>query len=342
MSGDERRVGRVLRTLGRAANRVTGKLGLVTVETSYLAELRATVERLSLTVQPQPTAVTPSPASPPDLSGSIVDTRLISRLTDEYRSHPLARLTGLWDDRHAAAIPLTNFRGDSHFVWQRAAGEVNYLVTLLYVRSHDPHKLLDLIGEDGAYGAECLEFEGSLFSRDLLDSANEINFLLDELPLQHMGPLRIVDVGAGYGRLAHRLATVVPEAELFCVDGIAVSTAVCDAYIRCRGLTSRINVVPLTRLESIPTPVLLATNVHSFSEMSFEAVAWWLDWLVDIGVQYLFLVPNFPGPALNDGRSLLGLLTSRGFEVWRTRDKYDDGLMEKYGLFPGVYYLLRR
>ena len=91
----------------------------------------------------------------------------------------------------------------------------------------------------------------------------------------------MIDVGAGYGRLAHRLATVLPDAEVYCTDGIAVSTAICDADIRYRGLADRVTVVPLTRLDSIPTPIRVASNVRSFSEMSYEAVAWWLDWLVD-------------------------------------------------------------
>jgi Methyltransferase small domain len=273
----------------------------------------------------------------------IVDTNWLRVLSPEYQLHPLAQLGGVWDPTYTTELPLTNFRGDNHFIWQRRMyAEPHYLATILYAKSHDHHGVLELIDEDGSFGAEVLEFEGRLYSRDLLDSVNEINFLLDHLPMRDLHPLRIVDVGAGYGRLAHRLATVAVESEIYCVDGIAVSTAICDAYIRFRELASRVKVVPLTSLESIRKPVSLATNVHSFSEMSYEAVEWWLDWLVDAGVQFLFIVPNGPELLLNNGRSFDDLLEARGFTLWKTRHKYDDPLMDRYGLYPGVYHLFRR
>jgi hypothetical protein len=53
-------------------------------------------------------------------------------------------------------------------------------------------------------------------------------------------------------------------------------------------------------------------------------------------------VPNLPGPSLVDGRSFADLLEARRFELWTTRPKYDDPLVDRYALYPGVYYLFRR
>jgi len=326
---------RLRRAVVHSVNGLARRFGVSVVRTSLLDELasaRAGAE------PPRPRSWAHRGAAP-----MIVDTEWLRQLTVEYRAHSLARLGGYWDSEYTSELDLSDFRGDNHYVWQRRQfGEVNYLTTILYARSHDEHGVLDRIDEDGAFGAQSLELEGRLYSRDLVESANELNFLLDHLPLGDLRPLRLVDVGAGYGRLAHRLATVVPDAEIYCTDGIAVSTAICDAYLRYRNLTDRVTVVPLTRLDSIATPIRVATNVHSFSEMSYEAVAWWLDWLVDAGVQWLFVVPNLPGPSLVDGRSFRDLLEARGFELAATRPKYDDPLVDRYALYPGVYYLYRR
>jgi hypothetical protein len=326
---------RLRRAAVRSVNGLARRLGVSVVRTSLLDELASTPAG----AEPHQ----PSSWAPPGAAPMIVDTEWLRELSGEYRAHPVTQLGGYWDSEYTSELDLTDFRGDNHYVWQRREfGEVNYLTTILYARSHDGHAVLDRIHEDAAFGAQSLELEGRLYSRDLVESANELNFLLDHLPVADLRPLRLVDVGAGYGRLAHRLATVVPDAEIYCTDGIAVSTAICDAYIRYRNLADRVTVVPLTRLDSIATPIPVAMNVHSFSEMSYEAVAWWLDWLVDAGVQWLFVVPNLPGPALVDGRSFRDLLDVRRFELAATRPKYDDPLVDRYALYPGVYYLYRR
>jgi Methyltransferase small domain len=326
---------RLRRSALRGINRVSRKVGVSVVRASFLDQLASARDASERT--PAESWVHRGAAE------MIVDTDWLRELDAQYRDHRLAQLGGYWDSEYTSELVLNEFRGDNHYVWQRRQyGEEDYLATILYARSHDPHGVLAQIDEDGAFGAQCLELEGRLYSRDLVESANEINFLVDHLPTESLQPLRMVDVGAGYGRLAHRLATVFPDAEIYCTDGIAVSTAICDAYVRYRGLADRVTVVPLTRLDSIPTPIRVASNVHSFSEMSYEAVAWWLDWLVDAGVEWLFVVPNLPGPGLADGRSFEDLLTARGFELSTTRPKYADPLVDRYALYPGVYYLYRR
>jgi len=335
----------------RGLNRVTAAFGISILRTRSLDQLRS---------QPSPGPLA-SPAvdeggawlqAPdgwlePSTSPMIVDVAWLRALTREYASHPvssLRRLGGIWDDAFTTDIELSAFRGDTPYVWQRRTYETsNYLATISYTTARDPNGVLGVADEDGAFGAEVLLLAGVRYSRDLLDSVSEINFLLEHLPADCREPLRLVDVGAGYGRLAHRLAAVAPDCEIYCVDGVPLSTAICDAYLRYRGVGSRARVVPLTELDRVPTPIRVASNLWSFSEMSYEAVAWWLDWLVHAGVEFLFLVPNLPGFALvSDGRTYLDLLASRGFRPWVSRPKYEDPVAERYAIYPATYHLFRR
>ncbi len=339
------RTERLVQGAMRGVNRATRTVGLSVLRSSSLERFRTAHDAVGADAATGP----PGGLQPPDgwarreESPSIVDPRRLHELEQAYQQHPVTRLGGHWDTDHTRGVSLSAFRGDNAFVWQRRLYDTqNYLATIVYLRAHDDHGLLDLLDEDGAFGAEVLTVSGRRYSRDLLDSVNEISFLLDELPSEALTPLRLVDVGAGYGRLAHRLAAARPDSELYCVDGIAVSTAVCDAYLRYRGLESRVAVVPLTQLDAVPMTVSVATNIHSFSEMSYEAVDWWLGWLAQLGVEFLFLVPNSADPALIDGRSFRDRLDAHGFQQWKKRRKYTDPVVDEYGVYPGTYYLFRR
>ena len=255
----------VLRHVGaKSAGRVANGLGYTLVSSPHLRTLQDSLESVGLS-DSKDNLFRQSETE------CIVDAAQVRELDAKYRAHPLTRLGGLWTETHASYVSLSDFRGDNPFVWQGGSfGDLQYLVTIQHVLAHDRYDLLDTLDEDAAFGATVLEFEGKLYSKDLLDSACEITFLLDHIPLDDLNGSRIVDVGAGYGRLAHRLAVLLPKAQIFCVDGIAVSTATCDAYIRFRQLQSQVTTVPLTELDSVSGPALLATNVHSFSEMSLS------------------------------------------------------------------------
>jgi hypothetical protein len=41
-----------------------------------------------------------------------------------------------------------------------------------------------------------------------------------------------------------------------------------------------------------PGSIDLAINVHSFSEMGYDAIHAWIDWLVELEVPRLFIIPN--------------------------------------------------
>jgi putative sugar O-methyltransferase len=128
-------------------------------------------------------------------------------------------------------------------------------------------------------------------SRDLLDSINEIYFLLRRAPLLSGEDVSVLDIGAGYGRLAHRMLTAVPNiTRYYCVDAVPESTFLCDWYLRYRGLADRATVVPLDMLDRLgERRIDLAVNVRSFTEMSYPPIAAWIGLIAELGIGTLMI-----------------------------------------------------
>ena len=159
-------------------------------------------------------------------------------------------------------------------------------------------------------------------SRDLLDSINEIYFLLRRAPLLSGEDVSVLDIGAGYGRLAHRMLTAVPNiTRYYCVDAVPESTFLCDWYLRYRGLADRATVVPLDMLDRLgERRIDLAVNVRSFTEMSYPPIATWIGLIAELGIGTLMIVPNEGNVFCSrerDGRrrSCFELLKSHGFKL---------------------------
>jgi 2-polyprenyl-3-methyl-5-hydroxy-6-metoxy-1,4-benzoquinol methylase len=278
-----------------------------------------------------------------------IDRAELEQLWSDYRRHPLNRDSGrIWNQEAAFRetildVDLTDVRADNAYVYQnRHSGAVKYLVSAQWVQSADRHGLLAVLDEDGAFGAVCIRLGGRLWSRDLMDSALEIGFLLDNLPTGHLDDATVLDIGAGYGRLAHRLVTAVDGVRVLCADGVAHSTVLSRAYTEHRGLGERVRVLTLDEVDHLDEHIDLVTNIHSFSEMPLSAVRWWLDRVAEHQVEYLFVVPNRLGPALNDGTDMMSLLDERGYDLAVQRPKYDDPLVAKHALAPAHYYLFQR
>ncbi len=127
------------------------------------------------------------------------------------------------------------FRGDNAFIWQVRGLRFNPLVYALcyyHFAASDKARLLDRLVEDDLFGVHLFDLDNRLVLRDLLDSAGEIAFLQRHLEL---GPdaATILDIGAGYGRLALRLEQAFGErVRIFATDAFAPSTFVCDYYLR--------------------------------------------------------------------------------------------------------------
>lgn len=235
-----------------------------------------------------------------------------------------------------AFLDLRFFRGETLITWHyRETPEVTerkYARLHDYVAAQDRLGLLERLGEDGAFGCWTYSFEGRTVSRDLLESVNEINFLERSLRLSAREHLGVLDIGAGYGRLGHRMAAAIANlTDYCCVDAIPEATFVCEYYLGYRGVSPPARVVDLDRVRSELTPGSfdLAVNVHGFSEFTYAAIEWWLELLARLRVPNLLIVPNEPTELLSlerDGsrRDFAGLLEVSGYDLVACERVFDD------------------
>lgn len=258
---------------------------------------------------------------------------------------------------------LRYFRGETAYIWHyyRAGGRIEphrllrlrFYTYAKYVSAIDTHNLLgNVLTEDGAFGCHNFDYPNfnTPISRDLLDSVNEIHFLDRHWNLLSRDDTRIIDIGAGYGRLAHRILTAAPNvSQYWCTDAIPRSTFLCEYYLRHRRLLEdqggAAHIVPLDKISESPPrgQVDLAINVHSFSEMCYAAVETWANWLVELGVSHLFVVPNEEDMLTREDNgeriSYLPALESAGFRIAAKENMIQDAdVRELYGV--NDYYLL--
>jgi SAM-dependent methyltransferase len=232
----------------------------------------------------------------------------------------------MWSREYiASGIDPASFRADNVYVWQRFHGNDAYERSYRWLADHEGD-LLACCSEDGAFGAHCVPIDGRLISRDLLDSVAELGFLRSEFG--DLSSLSFLDIGAGYGRLAHRASEVAPGAGYICCDGIPESTVLSEFYLAHRRVGT-VNVVPLNDIASrlSSTRIDVALNIHSFPECPGPAIEWWLRLLADHEIRYLFIVPNEVGLLRStDGArlELTPLLNRFGYRLEAMRLKYRD------------------
>ena len=265
-------------------------------------------------------------------------------LAKRYKDLGIEHIDGVWNRQHLKNFDVARFRADSIYVWQtRQFQEINYYLTYLYILEIDKLGLLGRLQELGDYGVETFSFENGKVSRDLMDSVIEINYLNDVLSLSNQQDLQILDIGAGYGRFAHRILESFPESNVTCIDAIPLSTCISRIYLGSFIQSKRATVHDLESLNEVkPKEFNLAVNIHSFSEMSLKSVKFWINFLVKNEVEFLFVVPNGPELALNDGTNFGLLLQQAGFEILDRREKYHFGEYSKFAIYPSTYYLLQK
>jgi len=244
-----------------------------------------------------------------------------------------------------AGVDLTRFRASSSYVWNyygmadAETERLKYFVFQQSVRSNDAAGLLGKLTEDGAFGCPTFEFDGAApVSRDLLDSVAEINFLQSHLGVLDRADVRVLDIGAGYGRMAHRLLEANPQMTGYtCVDAVPESTFLCEFYLDFRGLADRADVIPLDEVDQrLDGRFDVALNIHSFSECTYDAVEWWLQRVRKLDIPYLMIVPNPDERFESDSdrfissqpdgskRNYLPLLTELGYEQVARESLVDD------------------
>jgi putative sugar O-methyltransferase len=269
----------------------------------------------------------------------------ISALQKRYAGHPAANHSAWSDLRLAEQIALRWFRGESQYLYQtRGTTEASYALAAQYVEHHGRLQLLDRLVEDGAFGANTFAIDGRIISRDLLDSILEIEALADWLGTDRLAKSRILDIGAGYGRLAHRLCEAFSDLSVVATDAVPVSTFLCGYYLGFRAC-DRSQVVPLDVSEAAMGEggFDVATNVHSFGEAPLASVRWWLERCEAGGVPRLLLVHGSEELyALESDLSrtpLDPLLERTGYRCVERRPKYAQSeATQRLGVFPAWYY----
>jgi hypothetical protein len=333
----------VKRSIKSCLNHVLGRYGAEIVPSNILYEW----QRVPVKMPGFNTCTLPEDAArylKPD------NPRLIE-LQQRYRAFDSDVTTPLvWTDRHVRPEDIAYFRGDNAWVWQvrgKNANVLAYAVSLYYLKSMDHLGLLDKLAEDDSFGNFTFTMAGRQVSRDLLDSITEIYFLDRRLGIASRADLRVLDIGAGYGRLAHRMVSALPGIERFlCTDAMAVSTFVSEYYLRFRGVQKAL-VIPLDEIDNTLRDhrVDLAINIHSFSECRTEAIEWWARLLSKHRVKNLMIAPNGEGESLerlltNDGHDFLPLLECYGYRTVLKEPKFSDPVVQEYGLLPTWYHLL--
>lgn len=254
-------------------------------------------------------------------------------------------------------IPLTSFRGDPGFLWQHRDYNfpVNYLLTYYYLLAEGKASLLQRLSEDDLFGVYSVTVSDDLITsdfitRDRLDSASEISFLDSVLGIGAQQRLRFLDIGSGYGRLAHRLVQAFDNVSVYCVDAIAEASFLCEYYLNFRNVSGRAEMIPMVEIEGRlkDLDIDVALNVHSFSECSPAAVIWWVELLRKYSIRYLMLVPNpntydrsrvsvrdFEGKV----RDLVTILKERGYRMVAMKPKYQQPELQRFGITPTHYFL---
>ena len=256
-----------------------------------------------------------------------------------------------WTDAYVGARDLAYFRGDNAYLWQVRSGAyttngnynvVGHLVATYYVKSVDRHNLLDQLTEDDAFGNFIFEVADRIISRDLLDSIIEIDFLDRHLSLMSRTHFTMLDIGAGYGRLAHRISTAVAGLRQYiCTDAIAYSTFISEFYLRYRNVVEKTRVVALDEVDAslANEDIDIAVNICSFPECRVDAIEWWISRLARWRIKYLVISCISDRLQTNDRKELLPILKRHRYRLAVLEPKYRDNLVQKYGIAPCYYSL---
>jgi hypothetical protein len=269
----------------------------------------------------------------------------------------IIRKSPVWRPGYIAPEDLLYFRGDNGYVFQFRDKNTpeKYVLTYFYLKTIDTLGLLDVLSEDGDYGVFTFptgdtDRDGNkrFVSRDLLDSVCELLFLERALQISQLEGLKVLDIGAGYGRLAYRTVTALSNIDTyFCIDAIPESTFISSYYLSRKG-AARTRVVTFDDQQDLVAGTIdLAVNIHSFSECSIEAVDYWVSRCAELAVEYLFIIPNMSAHGektvrMIDGTDFTPLLAQYGYRLYLAEPKYRNPEVQKYGVSPKWYYLFRR
>ncbi len=240
-----------------------------------------------------------------------------------------------WQETVKAALP--KFAANPIFVEQNSVPEERFrelAEKVILMEPYDP----DGMTRDAEFGARVVDTCLGPVTRMWLESMVEIDFILRHLPEQSKFT-RVLDIGAGYGRLAVPMTNVFSQ--VACVDAVPISTEVCRRYCS-QFAPFKVNVFSIGEFERDYRDLNfdLATNIHSFNECKLSQIENWLKALEVMQVPYLFTVSHGqmdhnPEPSYrsygDDHPSFRPLLEAR----------YDLIAEESLGLSPSPHALWR-
>jgi len=258
-----------------------------------------------------------------------------------------------WNAEYVKSDDIKFFRGDNAYVWQVRGVNMNiltYALTTYYLKSIDKYNLLNKLTEDKLFGIHSFEIDNKIITRDLLDSISEIYFLEDKLNISNFDNLKILDIGSGYGRLAHRVYEALPNlSNYLCTDAVAYSSFISEFYIKYRKLSDKVEVVLLDEIEDKLTNLKpdIAVNIHSFAECKVDAIKWWINLIMKNEVKYLMIVANAykeNGKVIlptNEKKDFFQIIQDNNYKLISFEPKYNDPILNKYGLNPTNHLLFK-
>jgi hypothetical protein len=132
------------------------------------------------------------------------DNPRLRELREAYAALDLPVLSpSRWNEEAIGSfLDLRWFRGETLIYWHYRElpriSALKYFVFVRYVQDRDSRGLLRKLEEDGSFGCWTFSYPGyGRFSRDLLESVNEILFLERELRLSKRGAFKVLDIGGG-------------------------------------------------------------------------------------------------------------------------------------------------
>lgn len=246
-----------------------------------------------------------------------------------------------WPDRVSDEL----FRREGDYLGQLGGGMTaqNYWNTVEYIR-RDPDLVwyAALDEDDDEFGVVSFDIDGKKITRDLLDSILEINYLHDRLQIDRDARITVLDIGAGYGRFAHRFTRVFPNSFVYCADAVEKSSEICEKYLKYRAV-DRARVISMDEAVMMVNHVDLAVNIHSWSECTLHSINTWLRLLMAKHVKNLFLVPHtihcMSMERDGSAQCFLPWVLNSGFSLIDSRRKFPPNVA---GVYPTQYYLFER
>ena len=142
----------------------------------------------------------------------------------------------------------------------------------LYASRFDPLKLLDRLQEPAFGNPFPVRFRGKTVSQDLINSILELYAAFEGETIDFDAPLKIAEIGAGYGRNAFVFLSLFPNCTYTIID-IPPALYVAEQYLASVNPVAKVSIllpIEATRLPENSFDLLI--NISSFHEMTPEQV----------------------------------------------------------------------